>query len=207
VPPWMQQQPPLTEMRAWVLEKYARGSLSAKDVCTLAWTARTHPDLGMSDLALSPTETGGHFERRIATALGMPAYEKRQVFFSEVPLQAKDHGRIASLHPFLLPHETVAASAVWDRASMVPGADAAVLAVPHIASHPVLVEHGPQGCVLAHAYTDSVPYSGTTTSAPDSVYVFAWTPFSTHGMHRSGGLSRWCRSPACASVAARAAAR
>ena len=67
VPPWIQDLPDMTEFRLWLFLRLSSGTLSSKDVCTGAYAVRGHPDLGVTDLELSPDSPGNNFEKKVAT--------------------------------------------------------------------------------------------------------------------------------------------
>lgn len=175
-PPRLQRQPPMTDLRRWALEKYARGELSAKDLCSLAWSVRSHPALGVADLVLDPESPSGHFERHISYTLGTTALVADHIFFHPVPVFDKTRGRILEDHPFLLPHERILATVARDEASMVAAGSPTMLRVGHVQTNPVLMAVGAQRCVLVHGYVDGVPFTGTASSTPDSLWVFTWVP-------------------------------
>jgi hypothetical protein len=166
----------MTSLRRWALEKYALGEMSAKDLCVLAWHTRAHADLGLGDLVMDPDSSTGNFEKHVTARLDLQNFASRDVFWSPVPLHIKRQGRVLQDHPFLLPHERASAFAAWCKEGAVAASSPTMLQAPHLADNPTLLQHGPSGCILLHAFTDGVSYTGTTSSVPDSLWVFTWAP-------------------------------
>lgn len=177
VPPWIQRLPAMTDLRAWLFQRYSIGALSAKDVCTCAYAVRGL-DAGVADLAVHPAQEGGNFERKVNATLQADRFMEEEVFSFLVPKHDERRGRVVSYHPFILPHERLAETAGWNKASIVVG-DASWARLPHFAENNTLMEHGPDDTVLLHSYVDGVPYAGTTTSSPDSIYAFYYVPIGS----------------------------
>jgi hypothetical protein len=154
-----------SEMLQWLLTRYATGRLNAKDVCTAAWSLRVS-EPGLQPLALSPDAQTGKYEPHLSTSLGQNQFVADTLLWQKIPQQAA--GRELVKHPFLPPHEGIAAD-------MIPG-NAPWVRLPFYQQSELLQQHGPDSCVLAHAFIDGVDIAGKARRRPASILVIYWCP-------------------------------
>ena len=65
----------MSDHRAWAEKRYAQGKLSAKDICTSAYSlGHLAREAGVGDLAKPPTLSGGHFEEHVSQVLNEWVY-------------------------------------------------------------------------------------------------------------------------------------
>ena len=136
--------PHASDMRLWLLLRYAKGALSARDTCTGAWSLRSRAEeFKVDDLIGNPeSKSTGNFEKIIGRAVGHARFEQNSVTNFKIPLRDKKTGRTSrSPHPFLLVHlRTNDDSQTWlpDDGEYDPD----LLALPIVSEHPVVQEHG-----------------------------------------------------------------
>ena len=166
LPAWM-QHPHARHM----LFKYATGKLSARDLCTDAWTHRGHAGFEqyIQQLAVAPVGGNGNAERRIRLAMDDKHFVESEATWKQVPMMRRGR-RIFRKHPFLMPHDRV------DESALPRDAELASLPV-HNKSLEImeLADDNPRVALL-HGYTDAVPCTGRARTAPDSLIVFTWVP-------------------------------
>ena len=60
-------------LKSWLDDRYAKGLMSAVDVCTCAWHCKG-ACLGVDDLAMDPVARGSNHMRHLEGALGLSAF-------------------------------------------------------------------------------------------------------------------------------------
>ena len=160
-----------SEFRQWLLLRYAKGELSAKDVCTAAW-ALFNKNADTDDLALAPNSRSGHFERHLTKALQLDNFAARDIYFADIPFHDKAGNRRQHReHGFLLPHERVAAIAADDLTAFAPPAEErdAIGQLPRYQGCSLLQDLGWERVACLGFYVDAAPHSKR-----DSFYAFYW---------------------------------
>ncbi len=144
-------------LRYYLLDSYRKGHSTAKDVCVIAYWAQVAGAHGLSDLALSPNQTGGNFATHLKRAVGIRA---ESIFYiASVPLwsNTKQERELESF-PFLLPHVVFSnmykkSPHLFDPLNLDPSE-----LPPHWWSHSVLLSHG-ERAVPVTLYSDGVPHT------------------------------------------------
>ena len=160
-----------SEFRKWLLLRYAKGELSAKDVCTAAW-ALSGQNVDVEDLALSPSSRSGHFERHLTKALQLDVFASTEIYYADIPFHDKaGNRRVLREHGFLLPHERVAAIVGTSPTAFAPPPEDrdAIQQLPRYQRCRLLQELGWARVACLGFYVDAAPYSKR-----DSFYAFYW---------------------------------
>ena len=151
---------PVAGFRKWLLVRYGKGRLSAKDVCLGAAECRGR-SLDVDDLAITGDNRGGHYQRKLDDTLGITLWIAEAVYWVQVPYH--DHHtntRVLRKHPMLLVHERVSTLFLKDvETFMPPTAEREVLfGLPRFQSCPLLRELGFARLALLGFYGDVAPF-------------------------------------------------
>ncbi len=143
-------------LRKFILSKYKRGQISARDVCGIAfWSTRAGAS-GVEDLAKDPRlEHGGTFTTKVLSATGARA---KSFFTCKVPLwNHRTQSRTTDLDfPFHLPHDIFAD--LYKSTPQVFGTTDIEQLPPSWLQHDVYVEHLDKAVPISY-YSDAVPHS------------------------------------------------
>ena len=130
---------------------------------------------GVSDLALAPCNTGGHYQRHLSLALGETKFVEEQIYWAHIPCCVKNsqgvRARTLVKHPFLLPFEI--ASDDVQKGGTLYYRDSAWNEVDIVKQSEVFRAHGDRA-VLCRLYTDGVPIGGKARTQTRSVVVWYW---------------------------------
>ena len=152
---------PRPEFRSWLLRRFAKGRLSAKDVC-LAANAVAGCGLQVEDLTCHQLDGGGNYQFTVDRALGLQAWAAKHVYWLQVPKHcARTNARDFYSHPVLLLHERIADIVRLDPAAFAPPAQdrAQLQELPRFRECRLLQEVGWDSCALIGLYTDAAPWS------------------------------------------------
>ena len=152
---------PRPEFRSWLLRRFAKGRLSAKDVC-LAANAVADCGLQVEDLTCQQLDGGGNYQLTVDRALGLEAWAAKHVYWLQVPKRcARTNARDLYSHPVLLLHERIADIVGLDPAAFAPPAQdrAQLQELPRFRECRLLQEVGWDSCALIGLYTDAAPWS------------------------------------------------
>ena len=162
---------PVAGFRKWLLVRYGKGKLSAKDVC-LAAAECSGRDLDVDDLAIAGDRRGGHYQRKLDNTLGIASWIAESVYWVQVPYHdCRTNLRVFRKHPMLLVHERVSTLFLKDVETFLPPtAEREVLfGLPRFRSCPLLRELGWERLALLGFYIDAYPFTKS-----DSCYAFYW---------------------------------
>ncbi len=152
-------------LRRYLLSGFKRAVFTAKDVCSLAHHARNGGCYGVSDLALDPSQTGGHFYEHLQRTL--PLKSADCFYTARIPLwDSTSQTRVLEDFPMHLPHQ-IFSEIYKSKPALFDPVNIDFSELPPLwLEHPVFAAQGDKAIPIS-LYSDGVPHSKT-----DSFYAY-----------------------------------